>query len=100
MRKIVDCVGEREETIRFIDRYLNYDDYGELSKEYFRNVLAFIIGNESKTAEVVLKTVWNWLERNGVTSNGLSLRRIDMQIMYERNKLVYYFLISLIFGTN
>ena len=35
-----------------------------------------------------------------MTSNSLSIRRIDMQIMYERNKLVYYFLISLIFGTN
>lgn len=51
MRKIIDCVGEREETIRFIDKYLNYDDYGELSKDYFRQVLAFIVGNnESKTA--------------------------------------------------
>lgn len=49
---------------------------------------------------MILNTIWNWLEKNGVTSNSLSIRRIDMQIMYERNKLVYYFLISLIFGTN
>jgi hypothetical protein len=28
MRKIINCVGERELTVRFIDRYLCYDDYG------------------------------------------------------------------------
>jgi hypothetical protein len=62
-------------------------------------VLAFIVGNEGKTADVILNTIWNWLEHNGVTSS-CSIRRQDMQILYERNKLVYYFLISLIFGTN
>lgn len=45
MRKIIDCVGEREETIRFIDKYLIYDDYGELSKDHFRQVLAFVVGS-------------------------------------------------------
>lgn len=25
MRKIINCVGEREHTIRFVDRYLSYD---------------------------------------------------------------------------
>jgi hypothetical protein len=36
MRKIIDCIGEREHSIRFIDRYLDYDDYGELEKDHFR----------------------------------------------------------------
>lgn len=28
MRKVINCVGEREHTIRFIDQYLNYDEFG------------------------------------------------------------------------
>jgi hypothetical protein len=98
MRKVINCVGEREHTIRFVDRYLRYDDFGELRREDFQRVLAFVVG-EGKTTEVILNTIWGWLEHNGATSHS-GIRRLDMQLLYERNKLVYYFLISLIFGTN
>lgn len=57
------------------------------------------MGSEGKTADVILNTIWSWLEHNGATSPS-GIRRLDMQMLYERNKLVYYFLISLIFGTN
>lgn len=62
-------------------------------------MLRFIVGEEVKTADVILNTIWGWLDHNGVTSSS-GIRRLDMQVLYERNKLVYYFLISLIFGTN
>lgn len=58
-----------------------------------------MIGNEKCVAEVILNTVWCWFERNGVIVQGI-IRSSDLPLMYERNKLVYYFLISLIFGTN
>lgn len=85
--------------IHFIDRYLGYDEYGEINKEEMKEKLTMVIGAEGKTADVILQIIWLWLERNGVIVNEI-LRRDNMTSMYERNKLVYYFLISLIFGTN
>ena len=32
MRKIIDCMGDKRSIVEFVDRYLPYDEYGELSK--------------------------------------------------------------------
>ena len=57
------------------------------------------IGEEGKSVNIILRTVWGWFEKSKVIYNGI-LRRNDIRTLYERNKLVYLFLTSLIFGTN
>ena len=52
-----------------------------------------------KTGEVICLTLWKWLEKNGVIVNDM-LVRSNMRLVYGRNKVVYYLLVSLIFGTN
>ena len=99
MRKIIDCTGDKRHIVEFVDRYLPYDEYGELSRGEMRDILIFVIGGESSTSDIILKTIWSWLEKNGVIGNEI-IRRSNMQLLFERNKIVYYFLISLIFGTN
>ena len=99
MRKIIDCTGDKRHIVEFVDRYLPYDEYGELSRGEMRDILIFVIGGESSTSDIILKTIWSWLEKNGVIGNEI-IRRSNMQLLFERNKIVSYFLISLIFGTN
>ncbi len=44
MREIINCNGEKDSIVHFVDRYLDYDEYGELQKTDLRTTLAFIIG--------------------------------------------------------
>ena len=43
--------------------------------------------------------VWSWLEKNGLVDNGVVIRT-TLESWYEKNKLAYVMLVSLIFGTN
>lgn len=61
MRRIINCTGDKHSIVHFVDHYLKYDEYGELQKDDLREALSFIIGNEKKTCEVILKTIWSWL---------------------------------------
>ena len=99
MRKVISCIEDRKNIVEFVDRYLGYDEYGELQKKDLKDILTFVIGGEGKTAEIILMTIWCWLEKSGVIINDI-LRRNHMQLLYERNKVLYYFIISLVFGTN
>ena len=58
-----------------------------------------IAGESKKGVNIILRTVWGWFEKAKVVYNGF-IRRNDIRTLYERNKLVYLFLTSLIFGTN
>ena len=48
---------------------------------------------------MVEEVVWSWLEKNGLVDNGVVIRT-TLESWYEKNKLAYVMLVSLIFGTN
>lgn len=48
---------------------------------------------------MVEEVVWSWFERNNLIDNGV-LQRSILESWYEKNKLAYVMLVSLIFGTN
>lgn len=36
MRRIINCNGDKHSVVNFVDRYLGYDEYGELSRDKLR----------------------------------------------------------------
>jgi hypothetical protein len=91
------CKGEHSKIMEFVCRYLPFNEYGELNKESLSKVLKLSLKNVSNE-ELVLNIVWSWLDRNGFVEDEVVLRN-SLKSWYDKNKMVFAIMVSLIFGT-
>jgi hypothetical protein len=47
----------------------------------------------------VLEIIWSWLEKNNLISNNVVVRN-TLESWYDRNKMAFVIVVSLVFGTN
>ena len=62
-------------------------------------MLEFILDYKEHNCAVIKEVIWSWLDKNHLVEEDI-VRKTTMETWYERNKLVYMLLISMIFGTN
>ena len=62
-------------------------------------MLESILDYRNNNISVILEVIWSWLDKNHLVEENV-VRKTTLETWYEKNKLVYMLIISMIFGTN
>lgn len=69
-----------------------------MDKDSLANMVAFVL-DDVNGEEVVLEIIWSWLEKNNLIENNVLVRN-TLESWYEKNKMAFVIMVSLIFGNN
>ena len=98
INEVSNCKGDKKDITSFINKYMPFNEFGELDKASLSQILGFILTGDDN-ADVVEEVIWSWLDKNQLIDNGVVMKT-NLESWYEKNKLAYVMLVSLIFGTN